>query len=200
MASPNKEPRGNFRTLLDLFYRWQRAHYHLWNIKKSREGARDGVERTAEWLSRSHPVAECNTTTKARMEANARSWAENSRETMEIHYRHTIVAMIPAIKGADHKDWEGAWTVATKSMNNRYKGKFTVDILDWARAEITPLCEKPIGEVPATATQSQTSPSPIQPSTTISSVEPEKTPSKTKKQTPQKIRTTPKGHKTKTPE
>lgn len=204
MASPNKEPKGQFRTLLDYLFKWQRAHYHLWNIKQSREGVTDALEKTRGRLSKSHPVADSNATTRARMEANARSWAENSRETMEIHYRNTISNIAPAIKGADQDGWEEAWTVATKWMFNRYKEKFNVEILDWAWKEITPFRKEPPRKASATATQSHDSPSPsspINPSTTNSSGDPEispkKTPSKTRNPTPKKTGTTPKGNKPK---
>lgn len=91
-----------------------------------------------DWLTRSNPVAEPNPTTTARVQANAKSWAEGSLETMEHHYRQTVLSIIPLIMETDHKDWDGAWEIATKWMVNRYKGKFNVEILDWARREISP--------------------------------------------------------------
>lgn len=187
MASPHKEPKS-FRTLLDLFFRWQRAHYHLWNIKLSREGTPDRIQRTADRSSRSHLVAEPNDTTRARMETNARSWAKNSRDTMEIHYRQTIQAMIPSIMGADHNGWDGPWKIATRWMENRYKNKFNVEILDWARRELAPFRKEPPTEIPST-TQTQKCPSPNNPETATLSEPPTKLKSprsQTKNKTPSK--------------
>lgn len=71
MASPNKGPKSGFRNLLDLFFRWQRAHYQLGSIRKSQEDSMGAMGKTADRLSKSHPVAELTDTTWARMEANA---------------------------------------------------------------------------------------------------------------------------------
>lgn len=138
MASPNKILKDNFRNLLDLFFRWQRAHYHLWNIKRSLESATTTMGKTVDHLVKFHRVAEANATTQAKLVANARSWVEGSCETMECYYRNTISTVVPKIMEADQKDWEGAWRVATKRMENRYKNKFNADILDWAQKEVAP--------------------------------------------------------------
>lgn len=199
MASPHKEPKSDFRTLVDLFFRWQRAHYHLWNIKQSREGAMDITGKMMDQLSKSHPVAESNKTIQAKMAANARSWADQNRDTMEIHYRQIISSMILQIIEANQQDWEEAWRVATKWMENRYKRKFNINILDWARQEVTPLRRNPPTATSTTTTQSHNSPSLENPETSVPSVTPtkaKKTPSKTKKQTPRKDKTTPKATRT----
>lgn len=108
---------------------------------------------------------------------------------MEIHYRQTILAMVPQIMEADQKDWDEAWKIATKWMENRYKNKFNVDILDWARNEVAPFRKKPPTEASSTTTQPQNCPSPNNPETTIPSELPTKpkTPrSKMSNKTPQK--------------
>lgn len=99
-------------------------------------------------------MAEPNETTRARMEANARSWAEDSSETMELHYQQTLRDITPKIMAADQTDWEETWKVGTKWMEKRYKHKFNVDILGWAHEEVAPFHKKPPNGATATTTQS----------------------------------------------
>lgn len=164
MASPHKA-NSTFRTLLDLFYRYQRAHYHLWNIHHPQEGTEfpPSVAQTAKQLSRANRVAENTPTTQSLFEANARTWARGSIEATETHYRRVIEGLVPSILLADQADWDAAWRVATRWMKNRYGTKYNDSALNWASEEIAPLKKptqqemRPLSPLPDTPPRSQTS-------------------------------------------
>lgn len=88
------------------------------------------------------------------MEANARSRAKGSLETMGIHYLSKIEELVPAILQANQKDWDAAWEIATKWMQKRFKAKFTTAILEWALREVTPLRKNNSPEIPPPGPQS----------------------------------------------
>lgn len=141
MASPGKTPKNDFRVLLDLFFKYQRAHYHLWNIQSSPGEYKipPGMEKTVDKLSKLNKVAEPTPTTQARLEQNARFWAKGSLEAMEVHYLRTIEELTPRILQANQDDWEAAWETATNWMRKRFKTRFTTTILAWALREVSTL-------------------------------------------------------------
>lgn len=163
MASPAKGFKTDFRKLLDMFFKYQRAHYHLWNIQSSPGEYKTPpeMEKTVHKLSRRCKLAQSTPSAQAQMEACARSWAKGSLETMETHYLNQIEQLVPAISQANQQDWDMAWEIATKWMQKRFKARFTPTILEWALREVTCLRKpNPTGIPPSAPTPSATSPEP----------------------------------------
>lgn len=145
MASPTKTPKEGFRALLELSFFDISRHTttcgmlkkNLWvNIQSHQE-----FEKTITQLINSSPVAELHSTTRARLESNAETWAQGSLETMELHYQQIINGLVPQILQVDQKDRDEAWKIASKWMKGRYKTTFKEAILDWAQKRVNTLLQ-----------------------------------------------------------
>lgn len=133
-----KEPnRTEFQQLVRWIFRFQRAHYHLWNLQRS-PGVYNipaRIQRTGHRMEHCLIPSEPNSATTQLWRGNVANWTHTSNLILEEHYQHTIASLVETIPSLPDAEWDRAWVIGTKWAKNRFRSLQDATI-HWVAQEV----------------------------------------------------------------